>query len=211
MKYAEINYQTNQQVGCSFFVKRVGVKSGQGCAVFYCGFCGEEFVDRISRVKLENKISCGCVSLESWSHGMSRTKEYSTWSKMRSRCYNKNSKDYPDYGGRGIKTSEEWSDFSSFFKDMGAAPTKKHSIDRINVNGDYSKDNCRWATANQQARNKRTNLIIEYNGERLCLIDMCEKYNLAYKYTSKRLKNGWSIERIIEARKKQRNGRLSIL
>jgi hypothetical protein len=95
-----------------------------------------------------------------YKHGYARrgkkTKEYITWEKIRARCLGKNNKDYKYYGGRGIKICQSWLDsFESFLSDMGQAPSKKHSIDRINVNGNYEPENCRWTTQNVQCQNKR--------------------------------------------------------
>lgn len=88
-------------------------------------------------------------------HGMTRTSEYQTWAQMKRRCQTPSNKDYSNYGGRGIRLCERWQTFTNFFEDMGPRPSSKHSIDRINNDGDYEKVNCRWATAAQQAKNRR--------------------------------------------------------
>lgn len=80
---------------------------------------------------------------------------YSTWLGIRRRCNNPNTKDYKNYGGRGIKVCERWDSYEKFEYDMGLKPSPNHSIDRIDVNGNYSPDNCKWSTPKQQANNKR--------------------------------------------------------
>lgn len=89
-------------------------------------------------------------------HGMSNTTEYKTWKRIKNRCYNKNDVRYHDWGGRGITVCDEWiNDFPKFFIDMGLKLSPTHSIDRIDNDKGYSKDNCRWATCSEQSRNRR--------------------------------------------------------
>ena len=89
------------------------------------------------------------------SHGLSNTPEYSTYHAMKRRCYDTKLEKYSKYGGRGIQVCSRWLDsFENFYTDMGPKPSPKHSIDRINVDGDYTPENCRWATPCQQAANK---------------------------------------------------------
>ena len=91
-------------------------------------------------------------------HGKRNTSEYETWYAMRRRCNNKNNMDYRHYGGRGIKVCERWNgshNFLAFFEDMGLKPSSKHTIDRIDNDGDYTPENCRWSTQEQQTKNQR--------------------------------------------------------
>ena len=89
---------------------------------------------------------------------------------MKHRCLNPNAKKYADYGGRGIKICDRWLEsFENFYRDMGERPSKKHSIDRIDNNGNYCPENCRWVTMKEQARNKRTNRTMLYNGKKICV------------------------------------------
>ena len=95
----------------------------------------------------------------------SATRTYYAWRSMRSRCFSKTNASYQHYGGRGISVCERWeNDYDAFFEDMGEAPDGM-SLDRIDVDGNYTPENCRWATTYEQASNKRTNVVIEYNGK----------------------------------------------
>jgi len=107
-------------------------------------------------------VSCGCS--KGFKHGLSKTKEYRVWAGMLSRCRDKNLKIYPLYGGRGIKVCDRWLEFSNFMLDMGERPSDKHSIDRVDVNGNYEPNNCRWADRETQDNNKRSNVYLTMNG-----------------------------------------------
>lgn len=113
---------------------------------------------------------------------------------MKERCFSPKCKDYKDYGGRGITICERWLDFENFYVDMGDKP-KGLSIGRIDNNDNYCPENCRWETSVQQARNKTSNVIIEYNGYKKPLIEWCEILGLSYKTIYRRLTRGWSIEK----------------
>ncbi len=89
-------------------------------------------------------------------HGLSKTPEFTAWAAMKGRCSNKKNKRYKYYGGRGIKVCKRWDSFKNFLCDMGLKPSSAHSLDRIDVNSDYSPTNCRWVTADIHSQNRRT-------------------------------------------------------
>lgn len=112
--------------------------------------CGGEAVVSADRLRSGKTGSCGCRR-----HGQSRLPEYRVWATMLERCRRPRAANYHNYGGRGIGVCERWLDFDAFYADMGARPSPKHSIDRIDNDGNYEPGNCRWATASEQNRNKR--------------------------------------------------------
>jgi hypothetical protein len=124
---------------------------------------------------------------------------------MKERCYNKNNKSYNDYGGRGIKVCDEWkNDVNAFVKwaiDNGYK--EDLTIDRIDVNGDYCPENCRWVTMKEQGNNKRKNHLITYNGKIQTLSQWCDELNLNRNMVAMRLFRGWDFERIVSTPKKQ--------
>jgi len=114
-----------------------------------------------SDLRSGNTNSCGCKHYTKVTkHNLCQSVEYKTWRSIKTRCLNPNFDQYDDYGGRGITVCDEWIDsFETFLKDMGSRPSNKHSIDRIDNDKNYCKENCRWVTRKEQCRNKRTNRI----------------------------------------------------
>lgn len=141
----------------------------------------------------------GCVELTmvAKTHGMSKTVEYQIWSDIKNRCLCKNGDDFKEYGGRGIKVSEEWMSFENFYRDMGPRPSKDHSVDRIDNSLGYSRENCRWATRSQQGRNKRYNLTLTHQGQTKLVIEWAEEYGIYPTTLIWRVKAGWDSHRAL--------------
>ena len=114
--------------------------------------CGNEFVTHVSTVKRGLSKSCGCSKI---THGLKKHRLYNIWRQMKHRCNNPKNKDYHNYGGRGIKVCEDWLNIENFINDMYPSFEEGLSIDRIDSNGNYCKENCRWATNGVQSRNVR--------------------------------------------------------
>jgi hypothetical protein len=164
--------------------------------------CGNTTVTQKTGVMGGHTTSCGCFRKEvagdkARVHGMSNHYLYDTWLQMRSRCHNPDDEAYHYYGARGIKVCQEWrNSFPTFVKDMGERPPNM-SLDRINNDGDYSKQNCRWATQSEQLRNYRRNVKVEYQGSNYCLKDICAKLGINYNWADNQWKKGLYIELII--------------
>jgi hypothetical protein len=140
-------------------------------------------------------------------------REESSYRNMMSRCYNSNATGYEYYGGKGVKVCEEWKQsFNNFYQDMGIRP-ENTSLDRIDVNGDYSKENCRWASPIEQARNTTYNNYIDFDGKTLCIEEWANIVNMKANTILYRLRRGWPVEEALgykERVKKVYNGRLSV-
>lgn len=165
--------------------------------------CGNEKIIIGYSLKNRNTRSCGCIKKEgnNLKHGYNRigkkSRTYTIWQLMKTRCKNKNNKNYKDYGSRGIKVCDRWLKFENFLKDMGKCPSG-HSIDRINNNDGYYKENCKWSIAKEQARNKRNNRLITYNNKIQCLSALAEEYNIPYQLLYRRIcRDKWSAEKAL--------------
>lgn len=132
-------------------------------------------------------------------HGQFGTRIYRIWNGIKSRCQNKNAKDYERYGGRGIAVCEEWQAFEPFYEwAMANGYRDDLSIDRIDNDGNYCPENCRWTTVRKQSRNRRSNRILEYNGVKKCLSEWDESVGAKTRgVVRQRLVRGWSIEKAV--------------
>lgn len=159
--------------------------------------CGTEKLVVAAALKSGATQSCGCLNKENATrlktkHGLSKHPAYKCWEGMMSRCYNKDDKDYVDYGGRGIRVCAQWHDVAKFVKDMGERGAGM-TLERENVNSHYQPSNCRWATALEQGANKRNNNTGLVNGELLHLAGAARKYGVAENTIRNRLARGFSF------------------
>lgn len=178
--------------------------------------CGNEFVIITGSLTSGNTKSCGCLRKDvitkhgHCSGGRSNgSSEYRSWKAMRERCLNPNCKDYKDYGSRGITVCARWlNSFENFLVDMGKKPTRSHTIERIDNNGNYEPGNCKWATRKEQGANKSNNRLIEFNGEKLIAPEWARRLGMKKETLISRLKR-MSVERAFAYPVKSSNRRLS--
>jgi len=167
--------------------------------------CGKSRIKIISnrRLKIGDTKSCGCLKKELMTkHGFSRTPEYHTYCAMLRRCTNKRDNAFKHYGGRGIKVCERWlNSFENFYKDMGKRPYKK-SIDRIDNNGNYSPENCRWATKKEQSSNRRNNILIKYKDKTVTLAELARIMEISLSTLYYRYKRGQNLFAEVRKQKK---------
>lgn len=163
--------------------------------------CGGKRIVSGDHLRSGDVTDCGCFRMHTanWKkHGMCNSRLYTIWSLMKERCFNPKRKEYVNYGGRGISVCEEWLDSSKFIEwALNNGYSENLTIDRIDNNGDYCPDNCRWITKKEQMNNRRNNHYIIYKGCKKTISQMAEENGLSYSQLSKRLKLGWSIERAI--------------
>lgn len=144
----------------------------------------------------------------------SRIPEYQAWRNMVVRCTNPKYKFYHRHGGRGIKVCDRWrGSYAAFLEDMGVKPSPSLTLDRIDNDGDYTPENCRWATRKEQSRNSRTNHNLTFQGKTQCLAAWADETGIKAGTLYSRLKNGWSTERALTepARRRWRNQRISTI
>lgn len=166
--------------------------------------CGKIVTILSDNLRCERTMSCGCFrseksALRNKTHGKSTTKLYGVWCGIKARCFNKNSTAYKDYGGRGIKMCEEWSNHYDLFEKWAIDNGYKEglSIDRIDNNGDYSPENCRWVTDAAQANNRRSNRIYTINGVTHNLTEWANILGINPKTLFNRVYTGVDFEKAI--------------
>ena len=170
---------------------------------FFCRCsCGNEKVTTVSCLRSGDTKSCGCLqkeiqSIRCFKHGKSYTRTYMIWAGMLDRCNNPNKDNFNKYGGRGIKVCERWHKFKNFYEDMKDAPFEM-TLDRIDNDGNYCRENCRWATRKEQSRNRKNNILIEFNDKIKCISEWAEEIGISKSVLYSRLgKLGWSVQRAL--------------
>ena len=168
--------------------------------------CGRIITAKVSALRACSTQSCGCLRLEraleaNTKHGMARktgtSPEFHVWVALNQRCYNPNVSGWHNYGGRGIKVCDRWRDsFEAFLEDMGPRTSPDLSIERIDNNEGYSKENCKWAKKSEQVRNMRKNRWIEFGGERLIIEDWAKRVGICTPSLRKRLR-AWTTEKAL--------------
>lgn len=168
--------------------------------------CGKTSIVKGIHLKSEHTKSCGCAQsammkkiskTRSKTHGFSKTDLYHVWASMKSRCYYPKNVSYPYYGLRGIVVCNEWKKFENFYSwAINNGYKKGLSIDRINNDGNYQPNNCRWATLKEQANNMSTNIKLSYNGKTKTVIQWCEIFNIKKDTAYRKLRRGKSFEEI---------------
>lgn len=168
--------------------------------------CGVERMVIAMGLRSGSSTSCGCWNREykrvgPVKHGHSRSATYNSWSAMNQRCANPKTIGYANYGGRGIAVCPEWAaSFEAFLADVGPRPSRRHTLDRIDGDGDYRPGNVRWALARDQCRNKTNNRLVDYQGRKVCLKELAEIVGLKYSTLHARLRRGWSMGRALDCR-----------
>lgn len=203
MNKIRIEYLAGTIMGTATFLNELTPKNGRR-AIFRCK-CGNIFEAMLSKVVAGRAKGCGCGNVKHGQrrgvkNGIKTASEYMAWVAISSRCYNTLGPDYMNYGGRGISVCDRWfNSFDHFLSDMGKRPSAKHSLDRIDVNGDYEPSNCRWATSAEQAKNKRNNIFLTYKSETKLLMDFAHEYGISWQTLYMRIFSlKWSTEKSLE-------------
>jgi hypothetical protein len=200
---SRIQNLTSQRFGRLLVLSYVGKNYPRTAWLCACD-CGESKVVFANNLRSGKTKSCGCLRAEkttkrSTTHGKRRSLTYESWLGIKSRCYCSGHVSFEWYGRKGIQVCKQWKNsFENFLKDMGERPSSRHSIDRIDSDGDYCPENCRWATEKEQSRNRSSNRMISYKGKTQCLTAWAEEAGLPMQTLHKRItRYKWSIEKAL--------------
>ncbi len=193
---------TGQKFGRLTVVEYSHTKDGVAYWRCLCD-CGNASIVRGPSLREGNTQSCGCLQKEKrfqFKHGQSYTRIYRIWQGMIHRCYDKNSINFRNYGGRGITVCDEWKNNFQAFHDWAMANgyCEDLSIDRIDVNGTYCPENCRWATTEEQSNNRTNNHLLTYNDRTMTIKEWSKETGLSYHCIARRINRlGWDAERTL--------------
>lgn len=200
---------TNEKYGRLTVIKFVERKNHKTYWKCQCE-CGNEIILPIAYLTSGDTKSCGCLrkeicSIREKNKSFIKNKRlYRIWQDMKRRCYNKKRPAYRYYGAKGVKICNEWKISFKNFQEWAITNGYKDNltIDRINNNGNYEPNNCRWVTRKEQNNNMSTNHIVEYKGKKYTLAKLAETYNLNYNLIKSRIRYNWNINDIVEKPKK---------
>lgn len=175
----------------------VAPSKGRGAEWLVRCDCGETKSLKARNVNSGHAASCGCRRGGVTRHGMADTPIHNIWSSMIARCTNPRDSGWKHYGGRGITVCQRWRTFENFFADMGERPSDKHSLDRINNDGNYEPGNVRWATDAEQQRNTSRTRRVTLHGRTMCVKDWARELGISSAVVYTRMHKGWSAERAL--------------
>jgi len=215
---SQLRYLTGTRVGRLSVVGRADdlvQSNGRKRTRWVCSCdCGELLEVLSDNLMKGHTKSCGCLRVDSCAHvgstnsthRQTRSKEWWAWTSARQRCINPRSHAYKGYGGRGIKVCPRWvNSFENFYADMGSAPDGM-TLERVDVNRDYSPENCVWATQKDQARNKRVTVRVDYLGVTQPLCELAEAHGITRDQAYDRFcRQGWTLERTLNTPIRRRN------
>ena len=212
---------TGQTFGRLTVIERKG-SDKQRNALWEClCTCGNTTVVAAIELRRGHTKSCGCLKIEmaktndwnikqvKYGNDVRRCQEwpeYGVWKRMRQRCNGIFCAEYARYGGRGIKVCARWNNFQNFLTDMGPRPSKRHSIEREDNDGDYEPTNCRWSTETEQNNNRRNNRVLEYDDKSMTVAQWARYLDINYKVLNARINRfKWSIEKALTTPVKRRS------
>ena len=199
---------TNQRFGHLVLVRPIEDTPNRGGAWECLCDCGVTVVRRLASVQNGTYTSCGCVRRGTGRYSANERPYASTWQGMIARCHDENNAAFANYGGRGIRVCEEWrASLAAFIRDLGPPPSPKHTIDRIDNDGNYEPGNCRWATRRDQTQNRRNSIRVKFNGTVMPLADAAQLVGLSYEQARYQVATGRLFEalpRTVSPRKASR-------
>lgn len=207
-KHIKTEYILNRKYGRLQITSDLGTRNHIRFVTAKCE-CGTIKEYRLASIATKSRTptqSCGCLKRDVWAkiiykHGLYSTKLHTVWGNIKKRCYWDKSKDYHNYGARGIRMHEEWkNDFKTFYDwSINNGWKEGLQIDRKNNNGNYEPSNCRFVSGKENCNNRRVTLFFDYNGERKCFSQWCKIYGLNRKLSHQRMnRDGISFDKLIE-------------